>query len=70
MRPAHVAPGSWNAKTQQAWIARYLPLILAKSYVQGVLWNQLHDSQPHDFPHGVRHDRAGSDRAPESGDVT
>ncbi|HLA85476.1 MAG TPA: hypothetical protein VJL29_11835, partial [Thermoguttaceae bacterium] len=38
-------------KTQHAWLARQLPLILAKPYVQGVLWSQLHDSIPHDFPH-------------------
>ena len=25
---------------------------LAKPTVQGVVWNQLRDSQPHDFPHG------------------
>ena len=25
---------------------------LAKPMVQGVFWNQLRDSQPHDFPHG------------------
>ena len=28
------------------------PVALAKPLVQGVLWNQLCDSQPHDFPHG------------------
>ncbi len=46
------APGSWTTKTQQAWVARYVPLILAKPYVQGIIWNQLRDSQPHDFPYG------------------
>lgn len=45
-------PGSWTARAQQAWVARYVPLILSKPSVQGVFWNQLHDSQPHDFPHG------------------
>jgi hypothetical protein len=56
-RPTRVSPGAWNARTQQAWIARYLPLLLAKSYVQGVLWNQLRDDQPHDYPHGGLFDR-------------
>jgi len=51
-RPAKPSPGTWTTKSQQAWIARYVPLILAKPYVQGVLWNQLGDGQPHDFPHG------------------
>jgi hypothetical protein len=58
-RATRVSPGTWNVKTQQAWIARYLPLILAKSYVQGVLWSQLRDDQPHDFPHGGLFDRQG-----------
>jgi hypothetical protein len=44
--------GVWNPKSQQAWVSRYLPLILAKPYVHGVLWSQLRDYEPHDFPHG------------------
>lgn len=41
-----------SPKTQQAWAGRYLPMILAKPYVHGVFWSQLHDSVPHDFAHG------------------
>ncbi len=41
----------WTAAAQQAWITRNVPLCLAKPMVQGVFWNQLRDSQPHDFPH-------------------
>ncbi len=41
-----------TATTQQAWVARYVPLILSKPYVEGVFWQQLRDSEPHDFPHG------------------
>jgi hypothetical protein len=52
LRQAKPSPGNWTAKAQQAWVARCVPLILAKPYVQGVVWNQLCDSQPHDFPHG------------------
>ena len=53
---AHLAerqpsPGS-TPRTQQAWAARYLPLLLAKPYVQGIFWNQLRDTQPHDYAHG------------------
>ena len=51
-RRVSLPPGDWTAGTQQAWVARYLPLVLSKSYVRGVLWNQLRDSEPHDFPHG------------------
>jgi len=42
----------WSPHAQHAWTARYLPMILAKPYVQGVIWNQLRDTRPHDFPHG------------------
>jgi hypothetical protein len=45
-------PGSWTAAGQQAWVARFVPLALAKPMVQGVVWNQLRDGLPHDFPHG------------------
>ncbi len=51
-RRVRVPAGGWTASTQQAWVARYVPLILSKPSVQGVFWNQLYDSQPHDFPHG------------------
>jgi hypothetical protein len=42
---------SWNLAAQQAWAARYVPLILAKPGVQAVVWNQFEDAQPHEFPH-------------------
>jgi hypothetical protein len=47
-----LVPAEWTPAAQQAWIARYLPLMLAKQFVQGIYWNQLQDSAPHDFPHG------------------
>lgn len=50
-RPTKVSPGC-TPKTQQAWVNRFVPLMLAKPYVQGILWNQLRDSEPHDFSHG------------------
>lgn len=43
---------TWSPATQQAWVAKNVPLALAKPAVQGILWNQLRDSEPHDFPHG------------------
>lgn len=45
-------PGTWTPGVQQAWVNRYVPMLLAKSSVHGVLWNQLRDSEPHAFPHG------------------
>ncbi len=52
----------WSPAAQQAWIARYVPLSLAKPLVQGVLWNQLRDSQPHDFSNGGLVDHAGKSK--------
>jgi hypothetical protein len=51
--------GDWTPSTQRAWIARYLPIALVKPYVQGITWNQLADSTPHDFPHGGMFDAHG-----------
>jgi hypothetical protein len=46
------ASGGWTPAAQQAWVARYLPLLLSKPYIQGVCWRQLRDYEPHAFPHG------------------
>jgi hypothetical protein len=51
-RRVRMAPESWSVKTQQSWVAQVVPLLLAKPYVQGVIWNQLRDCEPHEFPHG------------------
>jgi len=50
-RQVQVPSGVWTPEIQQSWVARYLPLLLAKPNVLGVFWNQPRDSQPHDFPH-------------------
>ena len=50
-RRAAAPPGGWTPVAQQRWAARFVPLALAKPSVRGVLWNQLCDSKPHDFPH-------------------
>ena len=44
-------PGAWTPAAQRAWVARYVPLMLSKNFVQGIIWNQLHDSRPHKFPY-------------------
>ena len=43
--------GSWSLAAQQAWAARYVPLLLAKPGIQAVVWNQFEDGRPHEFPH-------------------
>ncbi len=58
-RKVSLSPGGWTAAEQQAWAAQFVPLALAKPHVQGVLWNQLRDSQRHDFPHGGLIDARG-----------
>ncbi len=45
-------------ETQRAWIERHVPLILAKNAVQVLLWNQLSDATPHQYPHGGIFDAA------------
>jgi hypothetical protein len=44
--------GTLDAAAQQAWGQQYLPVLLSKQPVQGIIWNQLRDSQPHVWPHG------------------
>ncbi len=51
-RRADVSIRDCTPSSQADWVDRYVPLLLAKSYVRGVLWNQLRDSEPHDFAHG------------------
>jgi hypothetical protein len=41
----------WSAAAQQEWVAQFIPLILAKPMVQGIVWNQYRDAVPHEFPH-------------------
>ncbi len=53
------AARAWTPAAQKAWVERYVPLMLAKTGVQGVIWNQLRDSQPHDFPYGGLFDLRG-----------
>jgi len=39
------------ADPQREWAASVLPLLLARSTVQVILWNQLNDGLPHEYPH-------------------
>ena len=42
-------PGQVSVASQSVWVAELAALLLSKQTVQGVLWNQLLDSQPHEF---------------------
>lgn len=50
-RRAAMSPGGWTPLAQRRWAARFVPLALAKPPLHGVIWNQLCDGKPHDFPH-------------------
>ena len=45
---------------QRRWADSILPLLLARSTVQVILWSQLSDKLPHEFPHGGLYDAEGS----------
>ncbi len=48
---AFAANGNGSGEAQRAWAQSYVPMLLTKQPVQGILWNQLTDSQPHLYPH-------------------
>ncbi len=48
---AYLEQGELSAETQRAWAEKFMPVLLAKQPVQGIIWNQLSDHQPHEFPH-------------------
>ncbi len=45
-------PGGVSLESQQETVRDILPLLLSKQSVHAVVWNQMCDDQPHDFPHG------------------
>jgi hypothetical protein len=51
-RKVTLPAGTYSPESQEAWASQFVPLALAKPATQGVIWNQLRDNQPHDFPHG------------------
>jgi glycosyl hydrolase family 10 len=46
------AAAALSPDAQRAWAEKFLPVLLSKQPVQGIIWNQLFDSQPHAFAHG------------------
>lgn len=51
--------GAVTAESQREWIERVIALLLSKSAVHGIIWNQLSDALPHAFPHGGLWDHSG-----------
>ncbi len=50
-----VSAGRWRdgytPAKQAEWAAAFAPLVLCKPYVQGMVWANLSDAEPHQFPH-------------------
>ena len=51
-RQAATLSGNWTPERQQDWVSRYVPLLLARPSVHGVIWGQPGDFEPHPFCHG------------------
>ena len=48
----HAKHGGLTPESQRAVVERLFSLLLAKPRVSGLIWSQLTDARPHDFPHG------------------
>ena len=55
-----LAPGDVTSAWQRELVEWLVPLLIARQPVQAVLWNQMRDDVPHDFPHGGLFDAQGS----------
>lgn len=47
-----LARTKWSVELQQQWVESLVPLLLSKPAVQGIVWNQLTDATPHEYPWG------------------
>lgn len=54
-----IGEAAWTPGRQQALATQVAALLLAKPSTRGVIWNQLSDAVPHEFPHGGLFDTAG-----------
>jgi hypothetical protein len=50
----------WTPAAQRKWLREFAPLLVAKPAVQGIIYTQLRDSRPHEFPHGGLFGREGT----------
>lgn len=56
----HLASSGVTPQWQRELVAWLVPLLVARQPVQAVLWNQMRDDVPHDFPHGGLFDAQGN----------
>lgn len=59
IRAEPIIPPETAADAQEAWAESVVPLLVARTSVQVVLWNQLSDGEPHEFPRSGLFDDRG-----------
>ena len=52
-------PEDWTVDRQEEWVRDYIPVLLAKQAVQGIMWDQLCDTHTHSLSHGGLFDAKG-----------
>ncbi len=57
-----IATADGEHDSQAAWASLVAPLLLARPSVQVLLWNQLADAEPHEFPNSGLFDAKGKDK--------
>ena len=62
-------PDVWTAERQEEWVRDYVPILLGKQAVQGIVWDQFYDAHPHTLPHGGLIDTA-AEAKPALGSLT
>jgi hypothetical protein len=63
IRPELINPtGDPRHNAQFAWASSVMPLLLARTSVQVLVWNQLADNEPHEFSHGGLFDSKGKSK--------
>jgi hypothetical protein len=63
IQPELIYPGGDASQNPQAaWATAVAPLLLARTSVQVMLWNQLSDGEPHEFPHSGLFDARGKSK--------
>jgi hypothetical protein len=59
IRPEPIQPAGPKADAQATWARLVAPLLASRPSVQVILWNQLTDAEPHEFPFGGLFDAKG-----------
>ena len=59
-RPARQTVSERSPEAQSDFIGKLIPLMLAKQFVQGIVWSELTDAEPHEFAHAGIMDSAGT----------